>query len=119
GHRGAISLQSTPGLGTTFRVLLPAAEGVAATTGTPTASTLARGAGRVLLVDDEEAVRGIARRVLERGGFEVVEAENGEEALARFEEQPDAVTAVVLDLTMPGLGGEATFQALRRARPDL
>ncbi|HEX7088379.1 MAG TPA: response regulator [Vicinamibacterales bacterium] len=119
GHRGAISLQSTPGLGTTFRVLLPAAEGVAVKPGTPPAATLARGAGRVLLVDDEEAVRGIARRVLERGGFDVVEAENGEEALARFREQPDAVTAVVLDLTMPGLGGEATFHALRCARPDL
>jgi PAS domain S-box-containing protein len=119
GHRGAISLQSAPGKGTTFRVLLPAAQGVSAPTPAPPASTLARGSGRVLLVDDEEAVRGLARRVLERGGFDVVEAQSGEEALARYEERPDTVTAVVLDLTMPGLGGEATFHALRRTRPDL
>ena len=119
GHRGAISLQSAPGAGTTFRVLLPAAKGVSATAPAPPASTLARGSGRVLLVDDEEAVRGLARRVLERGGFDVIEAESGEEGLARYEERPDSVTAVVLDLTMPGLGGEATFHALRRARPDL
>ncbi len=119
GHRGAIALRSTPGGGTTFRVMLPASASVVPLSTRPLPLALARGSGRVLLVDDEEAVRGVARRVLERCGFDVVEATSGEDALARYQEQPEGVAAVVLDLTMPGLGGEATFRELRRLRPDL
>jgi CheY-like chemotaxis protein len=67
-----------------------------------------------MLVDDEEAVRGLARRVLERGGYTVLEATSGEEAIERLSTGTDGVLAVVLDLTMPGLSGEATLQEIRR-----
>ncbi len=119
GHKGAISVESAPHRGTRFRVLLPATTSAAGAAEVPPGATLGQGAGLVLLVDDEEAVRGLARRVLERGGYRVLEAESGENALTLLKQHPASVRAVVLDLTMPGLGGEATLQQLRQIRPDL
>jgi PAS domain S-box-containing protein len=120
GHRGAIDVKSEPGRGTTFQVLFPAATSVAAVEGTMTTpSKQWRGSGVVLLVDDEEAVRGVAARVLQRSGFEVVEAGSGEEAIAHCASTTTEPRAVVLDLTMPGLGGEATFHEIRRRWPAL
>ena len=120
GHKGAISVQSAPGAGTTFRVLLPASSGTVGASEAATGAILKRGAGQlVLLVDDEEAVRGLARRVLERGGYQVLEAANGEDALSALANHRASVRAVLLDLTMPGLGGEATLQRIRRDNPDL
>ena len=119
GHKGAISVQSIVGKGTTFRVLLPASASTAGVTDAATGSALGRGAGLVLLVDDEEAVRGLARRVLERGGYQVIEAANGEDALGALADHRESVRAVVLDLTMPGLGGEATLQRIREDSPRL
>jgi PAS domain S-box-containing protein len=119
GHKGAISVQSAPGAGTTFRVLLPASSGKLGASEAATGAVLKRGVGLVLLVDDEDAVRGLARRVLERGGYQVLEAANGEDALSALADHRGSVRAVVLDLTMPGLGGEATLQRIRRDNPDL
>ena len=119
GHKGAISVQSAPGAGTTFRVLLPASNSTVGASEAATGAVLKRGVGLVLLVDDEEAVRGLARRVLERGGYQVLEAANGEDALSALADHRASVRAVVLDLTMPGLGGEATLQRIRRDNPDL
>jgi PAS domain S-box-containing protein len=114
GHKGAIDVQSAPGAGTTFRVLLPASTRRAEIAMSPAPTPLGQGSGLVLLVDDEEAVRGLARRVLERGGYTVLEARSGDEALERLANGASGVRAVVLDLTMPGLSGEATLQEIRR-----
>ena len=119
GHKGAISVQSAPGKGTTFRVLLPASTATASVIDAASGSALNQGVGLVLLVDDEEAVRGLARRVLERGGYQVIEAANGEDALGALADHRASVRAVVLDLTMPGLGGEATLQRIRQDSPHL
>jgi PAS domain S-box-containing protein len=119
GHKGAIDVQSTSSAGTTFRVLLPASTRRAETTAPPVPAPLGHGSGLVLLVDDEDSVRGLARRVLERGGYSVLEATSGEEALERLAREASDVRAVVLDLTMPGLSGEATLQEIRRRRIDV
>jgi signal transduction histidine kinase/CheY-like chemotaxis protein len=116
-HKGAIAVQSAPGQGTTFRVLLPASVATVGAAGSARQDTLARGTGLVVLVDDEDAVRGLARRVLERSGYQVIEATSGERALTTLDEHAGAVRAVVLDLTMPGLSGEATLLAIRRRHP--
>ena len=119
-HRGAISVDTAPAAGTRVRVLLPAPAGVAAEADRAgDAAARQAGPGLVLLVDDEDTVRALARRVLERSGYQVAEAGSGERALALMSEHGHAVRAVVLDMTMPGLGGEATLQALRRTCPDV
>lgn len=124
GHRGSIKVESTPGRGTAFTVLFPASaersEGprLTALPRTPATGTW-RGTGTVLVVDDEAGVRHVARRMLTRAGFEVLEAAEGREALALFDRHPDEIALVLLDLSMPVLGGAACLQELRTRRPDL
>ncbi len=74
---------------------------------------------RVLVVDDEDILRELARAVLEREGFAVSEASEGQEAIALIEAGSARFDLVVLDLTMPGLSGEETFAAIRARAPDL
>jgi PAS domain S-box-containing protein len=74
---------------------------------------------RVLVVDDEEAVRSLIFEVLRRAGYEAVTAADGQEALERYQQDGGRFDLVVLDWRMPRLGGEPTFQWLRALRPDL
>jgi DNA-binding NtrC family response regulator len=71
------------------------------------------------VADDEEVVRRAARRALERAGFEVIEAVDGREALALFRAAPASISCVLLDLTMPGMGGEEALAAIRRLSPGV
>jgi two-component system cell cycle sensor histidine kinase/response regulator CckA len=120
GHRGAIRVYSEPGHGTTFKLLFPTSRSTARPAIAP-AATLApwTGEGIILLVDDEEVVRRIGRRMLERVGFTVLTAMDGRDAVAQFERDRDRIRLVVLDLTMPQLDGEACFRALRQLKPDV
>ena len=124
-HRGAIRVTSAPGRGTTIRVLLPCAnapEGnlpLPATTAEEATDELPPGSATVLIVDDEETVRTVAQRILSARGFAVRLASGGVEALHVLREDPDGIDLVLLDLTMPDMGGAMTMQELRRIRPDL
>jgi PAS domain S-box-containing protein len=119
-HKAAIDVTSEPGCGTTFRVLFPASAAIAEV---PLARNLMpaewKGSGVALVVDDEETVRGVARHVLERSGFSTVVAATGEEALALCSALQKSLRIVLLDLTMPGMSGEATLAELRRRWPWL
>jgi PAS domain S-box-containing protein len=114
GHRGAVHLDSAPGQGTTFRVLLPVCAAAAANEAAPrpVAAPERRPAARVLVVDDEPAVRVIAREALVRAGFDVVVAGDGEAALEVFRKDGRAIHAVLLDMTMPGLSGLETLRGI-------
>lgn len=120
GHQGAIKIYSEVGRGTTFKVLFPAIEEPASGYSAP--STLQidwRGEGVVLVVDDEEAIRVLARKTLERSGFEVLLAPDGREALEVYRARMDDIRVVLLDVTMPHMDGQETFRELRRIRQDV
>jgi CheY-like chemotaxis protein len=118
GHRGALSVDSVPGRGTVFRILFaPSALGAPA--GTPAVEAPEAVSATVLLVDDEEDVRGVVGEVLEHEGFRVLRAEDGARGVALFREHADRVDVVLLDLSMPGLTGEQTFRRLREIDPDV
>ncbi len=118
-HRGHVRVESTSGRGSVLTVLLPRAErriaadrGIAA----PAAWT---GRGAILVVDDEDSVREITTRMLERAGYRVIVARDGREALGRLEEDPREVACALIDLTMPGWNGIETMRALRERKPEL
>jgi len=118
-HGGHIRIQTAPDEGTTFRVLFPAVEGTAdAVTRRPGAGTW-RGHGSVLVVEDEEGVREVVARMLERLGFEIIAAEDGVSALERLEEHAGPVSAVLLDMSMPRMGGPEALLHIRERRPDV
>ena len=117
GHGGAIRVWSEPGAGTRFQVLLPGTADVTAAR-RPGSSPPARDGhvGRVLVVDDEPHVRRVGRRLLERAGFEVLEAADGPEAVERFRRDPEGIDVVLLDLTLPSGDGIAVMGELRAIR---
>ncbi|MGB8167416.1 MAG: PAS domain S-box protein [Chthoniobacteraceae bacterium] len=119
GHRGALKVFSEEGWGTTFKILLPCAEGVAEATETEATSTAGwRGQGHVLVVDDEETVRVTTARMIEACGFTTRLAADGREGFEMFCEIGGAFDLVVLDLTMPHMDGEETFRAITELKPD-
>jgi PAS domain S-box-containing protein len=118
GHRGALSVESMPGRGTVFRILLaPSAR--AASSDAPSAAAPAGAGLSVLLIDDEEAVRDMVGEVLEHEGVSVLRAEDGAKGLAVFREKHQRIDVVLLDLSMPGLSGEETFRRLREVDPGV
>jgi PAS domain S-box-containing protein len=131
GHSGALKVESTLGQGTTFTILFPAAlarqehapalppaeVGDAAALPRPLASADVS-AHLLLVIDDEEGVRSVAARILERFGFTVITAADGRLGVDLFREHADRIAAVLVDLTMPRLDGEQTMREIRAIRPD-
>jgi len=124
-HDGHIEVASPPGGGATFRVWLPAIEdlGVAAPAAIPAqeAHQAVAVGQRLLVMDDEEAVCRLAERLLRPLGYDVVEAHDGEEAIARYTEAKAVsrpFSAVIMDLTIPGgMGGMEALRQLRQVDP--
>jgi len=118
GHRGALSVESAPGRGTVFRILFaPSAQ--ASGLEAPAEARPDRRDLTVLLIDDEEVVRDMVGEVLEQEGVKVLRAEDGARGVALFRDQRERIDLVLLDLSMPGLSGEETFQRLREIDPGV
>lgn len=122
-HGGGVEARSVLGSGSTFRVYLPllASEGVSPRgnveekrPGAPQAD-----AGHVLVIDDERTVREVAGKVLEQHGIPHFLAEDGERGVDVFREHHERIAAVLLDLTMPRMGGLEVFHALYEIDPDI
>jgi CheY-like chemotaxis protein len=118
GHKGAIKVYSEAGKGTSFKILLPASGRPADLFNHDNHTDEWQGNGTVLLVDDEETVRGIGVEMLKELGFAVITAVDGRDALDVFKSAPE-IALVILDLTMPHVDGEQCFRELRRLRPDV
>lgn len=122
-HNGHIDVESELGKGATFHVFLPASrEGLLSTEADEEEKDY-KGTGRILVMDDKQSVRRIVRKILEKIGYTVVGARNGQEALSIFSEGQDSTQpfkAVILDLTVPGgMGGRETVQELRKKDPSV
>ncbi|MDB6114187.1 MAG: sensor histidine kinase response regulator [Lacunisphaera sp.] len=118
-HQGALRLNSQPGQGTHFTLAFPIQSKPAAEHATGANGVRHwRGSGSVLIVDDEEAVRATAAQMIAYFGFDVRQADSGQQALDLMRANPTAFDLVLLDLTMPGMDGYATFTALRQLRPE-
>lgn len=121
GHQGTLKVYSEPGRGTTFKVLFPALleEKTLTYHNQGIKTDIWKGAGTVLLADDEESVRIMGARMLERIGFEVLAATDGRDAVELYRAHAGRIMLVLLDLTMPDLDGEETFRELRRVDPQV
>ena len=118
---GYIAVDSAPGAGTTFTVLLPRVYEPAEALAVPSHPEVPTGQSRgtILLVEDEAAVREATKRMLRKFGFTVIEAKDGEEALRLWQRDGDSVDVVLTDVVMPIMGGAALARVLRERSPDL
>ena len=116
GHKGALKVYSEVAKGSTFRLLLPAFKGEAAKLPAPEDASEWRGSGTFLIVDDEAPTRRVTARMLEKLGFQVMEAAGGKEGVSLFRDHSEKIVGVLLDLTMPDLSGEDTYREIRRIK---
>jgi two-component system cell cycle sensor histidine kinase/response regulator CckA len=116
GHNGAIRVVTALGEGTTFTVVFPEREGNR-TEGEGDVALKSKGI--ILVVDDEEIIRKVAKTALETQGYQVLVAVNGREAVEIFRGMADSISLIILDLTMPVMGGEEALRHLRAIRPDV
>lgn len=119
-HKSRIEVESEPGQGSTFRVMFPVHQGVAATASRTCEPGLDwHGTGNVVLIEDEDAVRDAARRLLTKAGYTVLEARNGREGIDTIRRFGGVIHAVVVDINIPGVDGVEVYQAVRTARPGI
>ena len=119
-HGGGIFVKTAPGGGTTVTLLFPPDKSVETETALPDKTATGwRGKGTVLLVDDEETIRIVCRRMLQYLGLDVLVAKDGREALALYSAHRDEIGCVLLDFAMPQFNGEETFHELRNINPDV
>ncbi len=119
-HRGKIQVDSSPGQGTSFTVSFPAVQAVVLKlVDPPPAAAVPPVTGTILVVDDEATLRKIAGMILEKAGFSVLFARDGQDAVETFRQHAPSIAAVLLDMTMPVMGGYQALQSIREIRPDV
>lgn len=115
-HGGHIKVASHVGHGTVFTLQLPATDARPSAETVPPAP-MERGSETILIVDDEEHVRNVCSRMLTRMGYNVLVASGGREALELVQLHGDAISLIILDMTMPEMSGAETYKELRKVAP--
>ncbi|HVQ45793.1 MAG TPA: ATP-binding protein, partial [Gemmatimonadales bacterium] len=119
-HQGLIRIRTEPERGTSFQVLFPSVRGKVTRQEKPSAARSEwRGEGTILVVEDEEEVREVAERILQDFGFQTIPAVDGRDALDIMESRGSGMTAILMDLSMPRMGGQEALRQLRQSWPDL
>ncbi len=119
-HQGLIRIRTEPERGTSFQVLFPSVRGKVTKQEKPSAARSEwRGEGTILVVEDEEEVREVAERILQDFGFQTIPAVDGRDALDIMESRGSGMTAILMDLSMPRMGGQEALRQLRQSWPDL
>ncbi len=113
-HKGVITTYSEKGAGTTFNIYLPISSNEFIQE-QEFAEQLAQGAETVLLVDDEEMIVDVGQQMLEKLGYKVLTAKNGEEAIEIYQSNQEKIDIVILDVIMPGLSGGETYDRLKKS----
>jgi two-component system, cell cycle sensor histidine kinase and response regulator CckA len=118
---GYIDIESSLGVGTTFKIYLPRVDEevhAQAPSGSGVSRSIA-GKETILLVEDEESLRRLTRATLELGGYTVLEAKDGLDALELSKRHDGSIDLLLTDMVMPGMGGKALAQELLRRRPEI
>ncbi len=118
-HGGYVRCYSEPGRGTSFKIYFPVSAGEFISDLTLTREMPAFGTETILLVDDDDRIRDMGRQMIEIGGYEVIVARSGEEALVIYATKRAEISLVILDLNMPGMGGTRCLEELLRINPDI
>ena len=118
-HDGMITAYSEVDKGTTFKVYLPVNERRAATIGTKIEGAVLGGTETILLAEDDDSVRELARTMLQHAGYAVLAARNGHDAVNLFAEHCKDVDLLILDVVMPGMGGREAYEQIKAQRPDI
>ena len=117
-HAGTVSVSSELEKGTTFSILLPATEKAIATPA-PQSSTVKKGSGTILLVDDEPMITEIGSKILALLGYDVLTAASGDEAIDIYTDNQDRIVLLILDMIMPGMSGGELFDKLKLMDPTI
>jgi PAS domain S-box-containing protein len=117
-HGGYINVYSEAEMGTTFSIYLPASGKEVRLERKEPVATVSKGSGTILLIDDEEMIIKVAEELLQELGYKVLVARNGQGAIKLYEQGPDKIDLVIMDLIMPGMGGGETFDRLKEIDPD-
>jgi hypothetical protein len=118
-HKGRLTVDSTPGKGTVFDVVLPLAQGEAHKERQSKPVLAVGGSETVLIAEDELAVRNLLSLVLRESGYRVIEAVDGDEAIRQFTDHKDVIDLAILDMVMPKKNGKEVYHDLAHMKPDL
>jgi CheY-like chemotaxis protein len=118
-HGGYIRCYSEPGKGTSFKIYFPVSASELIPDLTMTREMPAFGTETILVVDDDDRVREMGRQMIEIGGYKVLCASSGEEALEMYTSHRGEISLIILDLIMPGMGGSRCLEELIRIDPDV
>lgn len=116
-HHGAVTVHSELDEGTEIKIYLPVSD--VSEADEPEMDQIIAGKGCILIIDDEDIIRTTARLMLEKLGYEIVEAENGKEGLAMYREYSDTIDVVLLDMLMPVMDGTECFHKLQEIDPGV
>lgn len=113
-HNGALEVKTEQGIGTAFRIYLPLAEPLHQQIEVETTKENSLRTGKILIIDDEPMVVDVAQAILEDAGFDVITANSGGKGLKEFSKNEKDIVCVIIDMTMPDMGGDEVYKKIRK-----